>query len=150
MNPEMSPPDWMYQNHKPDNNGYFENLTRIIFQSGLNWRVIENKWRNFRESFKALSTDSVSKLSDDDVEKLMNNKGIIRNRAKIIATILNAQKFQTIIKEYRSFQKYLNTLDKSDNYKSVIKELSKQFSRVGPSTAGIFLFSVGEKIKHEM
>ena len=49
MNPEMSPPDWMYQNHKPDNNGYFENLTRIIFQGGLNWRVIENKWQSFKE-----------------------------------------------------------------------------------------------------
>jgi DNA-3-methyladenine glycosylase I len=150
MDPEMSIPDWMYRNSKPDNNGYFENLTRIIFQGGLNWRIIENKWPNFQESFKDFSIDSVSKFSDDDVEKLMNNKGIVRNRAKIIATILNAQKFQTIIKEYGSFQKYLDTLDKSDNYKLVIKHLSTQFSRLGPNTAGIFLFSVGERIEHEM
>ena len=55
-----------------------------------------------------------------------------------------------MIKKYGSFQKYLDTLDKSDNYKLVIKQLSKQFSRLGPNAAGIFLFSVGERIEHEM
>jgi 3-methyladenine DNA glycosylase Tag len=150
MSIEWTPPDWMYRYNKPNDNGYFENLTRIIFQGGLNWRVIEKKWPNFKEAFKDFSIESVVKFTDDDVEKLMKNKGIVRNRAKIIATILNAQKFQSLIREYGSFKKYLSNLDKSNNYSKVIKELSKQFQRLGPSSAQIFLYSVGEDIRHEM
>lgn len=145
-----TPADWMCRDSKPDDSGYFENLTRIIFQGGLNWRVIEKKWSSFKKAFKDFSIDSVSKFTEDDVELLMINKEIVRNRAKIIATILNAQKFQALIKEYGSFQTYLGTLDKSDNYSMVIKELSKQFQRIGPSLAFIFLYSVAEDIKHEM
>ncbi|MCW3997961.1 MAG: DNA-3-methyladenine glycosylase I [Candidatus Bathyarchaeota archaeon] len=145
-----TPPDWMCRDSKPDDSGYFENLTRIIFQSGLNWRVIEKKWLSFKKAFEDFSIDSVSKFTEDDVELLMNNKEIVRNRAKIIATILNAQKFQALVKEYGSFQTYLGTLDKSNNYSMVIKELSKQFQRLGPSSARIFLYSVAEDIKHEM
>jgi 3-methyladenine DNA glycosylase Tag len=140
----------MCRDSKPDDSGYFENLTRIIFQSGLNWRVIEKKWPSFKKAFEDFSIDSVSKFTEDDVELLMNNKEIVRNRAKIIATILNAQKFQALVKEYGSFQTYLGTLDKSNNYSMVIKELSKQFQRLGPSSARIFLYSVAEDIKHEM
>jgi 3-methyladenine DNA glycosylase Tag len=125
-------------------------MTRIIFQGGLNWYVIEKKWPNFKKAFKNFSINSVSKFTDDTVEDLMNDKGIVRNRAKIIATILNAQKYQVIIKKHGSFQDYLDSLDKSENYSKVIKELAKQFSRLGPSSARIFLYSVGENIKHEM
>ena len=140
----------MYRDSKPSDSGYFENLTRVIFQGGLNWQVIEKKWPNFKVAFNNFSIDSVSKFTGSDVERLMNDKGIIRNRAKIIATILNAQKLKSIIIEHNSFHNYLDSLDKSKNYTKVIKELSKQFQRLGPSSASIFLFSVGENIKHEM
>ncbi len=150
MSQQWSPPDWMYRSSRPGNNGYFENMTRIIFQGGLNWRAIEKKWPNFKEAFSDFSIDPVGNFKEDDVERLMNNKGIVRHRSKIIATINNAKLFQTIIQEHGSFQNYLDSLDKSNNYALVIKELSKRFSRLGPSSAGIFLYSVGENIKHEM
>jgi 3-methyladenine DNA glycosylase Tag len=140
----------MYRNSRPGDKGYFENLTRIIFQGGLNWRVIDKKWPNFKKAFNDFSIGSVSKLNEDAVERLMNNKGIVRNRAKIVATISNAKEFQTIIRKYGSFQNYLDSLDKSNNYSYVIKQLSSRFSRLGPSSAGIFLYSVGENINHEM
>ena len=80
----------------------------------------------------------------------MKDTGIVRNRSKIIGTILNAKEFQEIKKEFGTFKKYIDSLDKSENYANAIKVISKRFSRMGPSSAGIFLYSVGEEIKHEM
>jgi 3-methyladenine DNA glycosylase Tag len=151
MNPQLgSPPEWMYRNSRPDDKGYFENMTRIIFQGGLNWKIIENKWSNFKKAFNRFSINTVAKFDDAKVERLMENTGIVRNRAKIVATITNAKQFQTIKKTYGSFQNYIDTSDKSNNYAHIIKELTKKFSRFGPSSAIIFLYSVGENIKHEI
>ena len=150
LSQQWSPPDWMIRNSRPVDRGYFENLTRIIFQAGLNWKVVDKKWPNFKEAFKDFSVDSISNFKKNEVEQLMNNKGIIRNRAKIVATINNAKEFQKIILKNRSFRNYLDSLDKSNNYTHVIKELSSKFSRLGPSSASLFLYSVGENIKHEM
>lgn len=149
MNQQWSPPDWMYRNSRPKDNGYFENMTRIIFQGGLNWRVIDRKWLNFRKAFSDFSIDTVAKYDETEVERLMNDAGIVRNRAKIVATITNAKQFQTIVKNHGSFQSYIDSLDKLDNYARTVKELTKKFSRLGPSSARIFLYSVGENITHE-
>ena len=133
-----------------EDNDYFENMTRIIFQGGLNWKVIEKKWPSFREVFKDFSINQVAKFDDYVVERLMKDTRIVRNRQKIIGTILNAKEFQAIKKEFGTFKKYIDSLDKSDNYTNAIKVISKRFSRMGPTSAGIFLYSVGEDIKHEM
>ena len=53
-----SPPAWMKRNTKLEDNDYFENMTRIIFQGGLNWKVIEKKWPYFKEVFKDFSIRS--------------------------------------------------------------------------------------------
>jgi DNA-3-methyladenine glycosylase I len=139
----------MYRNTRPTDDGYFENMTRVIFQGGLNWKVIDRKWANFRVAFKNFSIEIVANYDDSDVERLLNDAGIVRNRAKILATITNARQFQAIQRNHGSFQDYLDSLDKSDNHAQVVKELMKKFSRLGASSAQIFLYSVGEKIKHE-
>jgi len=72
--------------------------------------------------------------------------GLVRNRAKITATINNAKQSQNIRKEYGAFQSYLDSLDKFNKYALIIKELGKKFNRIGPSSARIFLYSVGESI----
>ena len=125
-------------------------MTRIIFQGGLNWKVIESKWNYFKKIFRDFSVDQVAKFDDSIGEQLMKDTGIVRNRAKIIGTILNAREFQMIKKEFGTFKKYVDSLDKSENYENVIKVISKRFSRMGASSTKIFLFSVGEDIKHEM
>lgn len=146
-----SPPKWMYRDRKPESdNVYLENMTRVIFLAGLSWKMIGEKWPNFKKAFEGFVVDAVANMSDNDVERLMSDASIVRNRAKITATINNAKHFQTIRKEYGSFRRYLEGLDKSSNYAFVIKQLGKKFSRVGPSSARIFLYSVGEDIKRPM
>lgn len=143
-----SPPKWMYRGKRPPNDdAYFENMTRVIFLAGLSWKMIGEKWPNFRKAFKNFSIDSVVKFGEKDMQRLMNDASIVRNRAKIIATINNAKQFQKIRKEHGSFSSFLDRLDKSNNYALVVKELGKKFNRLGPSSARIFLYSVGENIR---
>ncbi len=149
MSEEWHPPAWMYRDTRPPNDdAYFENMTRVIFIAGLSWKMIDKKWPNFKKAFENFSIDKVAQFSDKDVEDLRNNPGIVRNRAKIMATINNARQFQTIKREFGSFRQFIDGLDKSNNYALVVKELGKRFNRVGPSSARIFLYSVGEKIEH--
>ena len=149
MSQDWTPPDWMYRDAlPPDDSAYFENLTRCIFQAGLNWKMIANKWPGFTEAFAGFDVEKVAGFGDEDVDRLMADKGIVRNRRKILATIGNSREFRRIAGEHGSFKKWFTGLDKSDNYAEVMKELMKTFSHVGKSTANIFIHAVGEDIKH--
>ncbi len=146
---EWKPPKWIYRGkHPPSDDIYFENMTRVIFQAGLSWKMIENKWENFKKAFKNFSIDKVASFGDEDAERLITDKGIVRNKRKILATIHNAKQFQKIQKDFGSFQSYIDTLDKSENYARAIKELSNRFKHLGPSSARMFLYSVGEAVRH--
>jgi DNA-3-methyladenine glycosylase I len=142
------PPKWMYREKRPtSDDAYFENMTRVVFLAGLNWRMIDEKWPNFKKAFQDFSIAEIAMFDEKDAKRLVGDAGIVRNKAKIIATIHNAKQLQNIKKEHGSFQSYLDSLDKSDNYALVVKELGKKFSRLGPSSARIFLYSVGERVK---
>lgn len=144
------PPSWIYRDKRPANDDvYFENMTRVIFLAGLSWRMIDKKWPNFKKAFNNFSIAKVAKFNEKDIKRLMGDAGIVRNQAKIMAAVNNAKQLQNIKKELGSFQSYLDSLDKSNNYALVIKELGKKFSRLGPSSARIFLYSVGEHIRRQ-
>jgi 3-methyladenine DNA glycosylase Tag len=72
---------------------------------------------------------------------------IIRNKGKIQAIIQNAQNFKAIEKMYGSFRKYLDSLDNSNNYANVVKDLVNKFKWLGPPSASTFLYTVGENIR---
>jgi DNA-3-methyladenine glycosylase I len=150
MTDEWSPPSWVYKDNRPSSDQeYFENLTRCIFQGGLNWQLIANKWHNFQKAFNNFNIKKVAAYGQADIKRLSDDKGIIRNKNKITSTIYNAQEFEQIIKNHDSFQKWLDGLDKANNYDAVVKQLVSRFKRVGASTAHIFLWSVGEDIKYD-
>jgi DNA-3-methyladenine glycosylase I len=141
-------PEWWYRGRRPPNDdAYFENMCRTIFQAGLNWRVIDKKWPTTKKAFADFKVKKVARFTEADVQRLLNDEGIVRNKSKILAIIYNAKGFQAIEQKFGSFQAYIDSLDKSDNYAGVIRDLSSKFKHVGPSTAADFLYSVGEKIK---
>lgn len=74
-----------------DERGLFERISLEAFQAGLSWVTILRKREAFRSSFADFDPDAVARFSDDDVERLMADTGIVRNRLKIRATITNAQ-----------------------------------------------------------
>jgi DNA-3-methyladenine glycosylase I len=69
----------------------FERMTLEAFQSGLSWLIILRKRDNFRRAFRRFDVAKVARFGDADVERLMADAGIVRNRAKIDATIANAR-----------------------------------------------------------
>lgn len=73
-----------------DERGLFERISLEAFQSGLSWATILRKRPAFREAFVEFDPDSVARFTDSDVERLLGDAGIVRNRSKILATITNA------------------------------------------------------------
>ncbi len=141
-------PLWWYRGSRPStDDAYFENLCRIIFQTGLNWQIVEKKWPTIKKAFCEFKVDAIANFTDADVKRLLADKGIIRNIYKIHAIIENAKAFQQIAKKDGSFQRYLDSFDKSNNHAKVVKALADTFERIGPTTAALYLFSVGENIK---
>ena len=148
MSQGWTPPSWMYRGRRPPTDaGYFENLTRCIFQAGLSWRTVTNKWPNFKKAFKDFDVENVASYGAEDINRLMGDEGIIRNRRKILATINNARKFELIAAEHGSFQRWLDSLDKTDNYAGAVRRIVSRFRHMGETTARIFLYTVGEEIK---
>ncbi|GAA4192654.1 DNA-3-methyladenine glycosylase I [Microbacterium oryzae] len=74
-----------------DETGLFERLSLEAFQSGLSWATVLRKRAAFREAFAGFDPDAVAAFGDDDAERLLGDARIIRNRAKILATIGNAR-----------------------------------------------------------
>ena len=69
----------------------FERMSLEAFQSGLSWLIILRKRENFRRAFKGFDVAKVARFTDRDVARLMADEGIVRNRAKVEATIANAR-----------------------------------------------------------
>ncbi len=74
-----------------DERGLFERLSLEGFQAGLSWSTILNKRERFREVFHGFDVDRVAAMGPDDVERLLGDTGIVRNRAKVEATLRNAR-----------------------------------------------------------
>ncbi|MGB3414481.1 MAG: DNA-3-methyladenine glycosylase I [Microbacteriaceae bacterium] len=68
----------------------FERISLEAFQSGLSWEIILRKREAFREAFANFHPETIATFGDDTVQELLHNAGIVRNRAKILATIQNA------------------------------------------------------------
>ena len=89
-----------------DDRRLFEKVCLESFQSGLSWRTILLKRENFREAFCNFDYQQVAKFTEQDVERLLQNAGIIRHRGKIEATINNAKQVQAILDEFGSLASY--------------------------------------------
>jgi DNA-3-methyladenine glycosylase I len=135
-----------------DDHRLFEFITLESAQAGLSWYTILKKRDGYRSAFKNFVVEEVAEMTEDDVERLMLFEGIIRNRAKIAATINNAQRFIEIQKEFGSFSNYqwqfvgskpqVNNLDTLADYPAITeastafaKDLKKRgFKFLGPTT----------------
>ena len=87
----------------------FEFLTLESAQAGLAWITVLRKRENYRKAFANFDVKKVAKFGDAEVEKLMADEGIIRNRLKITAAINNAKLFIEVQKEFGSFCNYFKT-----------------------------------------
>lgn len=90
-----------------DDKKHFECLTLESAQAGLSWITILRKRENYRAAYADFEVEAVASFDEGDVERLMNDAGIVRNRRKIEASINNAQRFIEIQREFGSFDHYI-------------------------------------------
>jgi DNA-3-methyladenine glycosylase I len=146
-----------------DDRRLFEKLCLEGFQSGLSWLTILRKRDNFRRAFDGFDPAALARYDDGDVERLMADAGIVRNRAKVLATITNARRYLELVPEFGSLAAYLWTFEPAPTARpdrldhatlmtmAVSPEstaLSKDLRRrgwafVGPTTAYAAMESVG-------
>ena len=144
-----------------DENYLFEMLVLESFQAGLSWECILNKRRAFAQAFDNFDTDKIINYDENKVNNLLLNKGIIRNKNKILASINNSRIFKSIVNEYGSFYKYLciftkdkiyyeNNLVTSPLSDAISKDLQKRGMKfVGSTIIYSFLQAVGIIYSHE-
>lgn len=92
-----------------DDRKLFEFMVLDAFQAGLSWKTILNKRENFRKAFDGFDPTIIASYDETKYESLLVDAGIIRNRAKIRATISNAQAFLKVQKEFGTFDSYIWT-----------------------------------------
>lgn len=102
--------EWCVPNF--DDKYLYEMLILESFQAGLSWECVLNKRNSFRKAYDDFDIDKVVCYDEAKINELLNNKGIIRNRLKINASIKNSRIFKGIIEEYGSFYNYLKTFTK--------------------------------------
>lgn len=131
-----------------DDNDLFERLTLQIFQAGLSWKLILHRRKAFRKAFSNFDVAKVAEYGAAEVERLLADKNIIRNKIKISSTVENAKRIRTLQEEFGSFQNYL---DQIPNELSILqKELKQTFKFMGNEIARMFVMNIGKiKVPHD-
>ena len=119
---------------------YLEEMSKAVFRSGISWQVIDKKWEGTREAFDHFDPETVAAYTPADVEMLMADARIVRNRHKVEATIRNAGELIVTDREFGGFERYLASFADNDE---LVKDLRKRFAFLGDSTAHFFLFGIG-------
>ena len=150
-----------------DDRALFELLCLETYQAGLSWETVLNKRQAFREAFHDYQIQAVAEMTDGELEVMLENPAIIRNRAKIFATRANAQAFLQVQKTFGSFDAYLWSFvngqtiinDVPDYHlapaktalsEKLAKDLKKQgFKFTGPVAVLSFLQAAGLVDDHE-
>jgi Methyladenine glycosylase len=123
--------------------GYLEAITPAVFQGGISWRVVDAKWEGIREGFAGFDPRAVADLDAADIETLMADPRVIRNRAKLEGTVDNAQTLLELDAEHRGFRRHLRSLG---GFEATAADLKRQFRFLGDSGAYYFLYVVGEEV----
>jgi DNA-3-methyladenine glycosylase I len=135
----------------------FEKLCLESFQSGLSWRTILAKRENFRQAFHHFDFNKIAEFTQDDVERLLQNEGIVRHKGKIEATINNARCAQVMVEQEGSLAAFIwqyepvqtslaepQTVSSSAESIALSKALKKRgWKFVGPTTVYAFMQSMG-------
>lgn len=115
-----------------DDDELFERLVLEINQAGLSWITILKKAENFHKAYNGFKIEKIAKYTEKDRARLLADAGIIRNRLKVNAAIVNAQKVLELKKEFGSFKNWLD-----QNHPLTKDEWTKLFKKT-------FIFTGGE------
>ena len=90
-----------------DDRKHFEYIVLDSFQAGLSWKTILHKRENFRKAFDDFDFRLIAQYDDEKITSLLQDAGIIRNKAKIMAAVNNAGRFMEVQREFGTFDRYI-------------------------------------------
>jgi DNA-3-methyladenine glycosylase I len=125
-----------------DDDAIFGRLLLEINQAGLSWDTILRKKANFFNAYDSFSIAKIANYSDDKIQTLLNDKGIVRHKLKIHAAIYNAQQICEIQKEFSTFKHWLDT-HSGKNEQEWTQLFKETFKFVGKEIVTEFLMSIG-------
>jgi len=125
-----------------DDNLLFERFVLEINQAGLSWITILRKAENFRNAYHGFDIEKIAAYGNDDIERLLADAGIIRNRLKINAAIVNAQRVLELRSDYGSFKGWLDH-NHPRSKEEWVKLFKKTFVFTGGEIVNEFLISTG-------
>lgn len=140
MAEEMGPPP---QINPTSLNDYLEIMTKVVFQSGMSWKVVENKMATIKDAMDGLDVHKVADYDERDIERLMQDARVIRNYRKLVAIRDNARKMLELEKVHGSFKNYLRAYGDFDG---TLKAIKSDFKFMGPMGIFVFLYVVKEPV----
>jgi 3-methyladenine DNA glycosylase Tag len=124
------------------NDRWLSSMARSLFEAGFNWKVIDAKWDSFEAAFEGFETENIVQYRDRDIDRLLMNRQIVRNGAKIMAVIDNARFVSSLALEYGSAGTFFADWPDSD-FIGLLEILRKRGSRLGGVTGQRALRRVG-------
>jgi hypothetical protein len=115
-------------------------MTRAIFQAGLSWSFIEDRWPAFRAAFENFNVPVVATYGEGEVERIMAADGVVHSRKKIAGTIENARALQTLVAEYGDVGAYARSFA---SYDALYADAKKRFAFLGDLSCYYWLFRTG-------
>jgi 3-methyladenine DNA glycosylase Tag len=122
---------------------YLEVMSKAIFQTGISWQVVHNKWPGINEAFHGFDHRRVASLTEAELAELSADTRVIRNRRKIEAIVDNARQMLDLEEEHGSFKAYLRS---HGDFDKTVADLRKRFKFLGETGAFYFLYVVGEEV----
>ena len=122
---------------------YLEVMSKAIFQTGISWKVVENKWPGIHDALRGFDHRKVASLTEAELAELSADPRVIRNRRKIEAIVDNARTMLDLEEQHGSFKNYLRS---HGDFEKTVADLRKQFKFMGETGAFYFLYVVGEEV----
>ena len=142
LNALLDPPTNTQEIKKIANDRWLAQMTKCVFQAGFNWKVVNAMWPGFEEAFHGFDTGSCAMLTDEDFDRLVSDKRIVRYGAKIRAVQHNAFFINQLARENGSAGAAFANWPPED-YSGLLAMLKKRGSRLGGNTGQYFLRFMG-------
>lgn len=122
---------------------YLEIMSKAVFQSGISWAVVDKKWPGIRDAFEGFVPEHVAEYRPDDIDRLVGDARIIRNRRKVEGIVHNARTMVELDGAPGGFQKYLRS---KPDFDALAVDLRKRFKFLGDHGIYYFLWVVSEPV----
>ena len=122
---------------------YLEIMTRAVFQAGLNWQMIAERWDAFERAFEHFGAQRVANYNEADIDRILRVDGMLKSSKKVRATVKNAQTLVELDRAHGGLRNYLRSFA---GYDALAKDIRRRFKFMGDMNVWYFLFRAREPV----